>query len=76
MKTDMCTYKISIDDALLERVRPAFADNEEIGSWMQSQIEMILGQLAQDMPAVEKDLTVEEAYEMVCKEVKGIYGRE
>ena len=72
----MCTYKITIDDALLERVRPAFADNEEIGSWMQSQIEMILGQLAQDMPAVEKDLTVEEEYEMVCKEVKGIYGRE
>ena len=71
----MCTYKISIDDALLERVRPAFADNEEIGSWMQSQIEMILDQLAQDMPAVEKDLTVEEAYEMVCKEVKGIYRR-
>lgn len=72
----MCTYKITIDDALLERVRPAFADNEEIGSWMQSQIETILNQLAREMPTATKDLTVEEAYEMVCKEVKGIYGRE
>ena len=51
----MCTFKVSIDDALLERVRPAFADNVEV-------------------PAVDKDMTVEEAYDLVCNDLKCIYG--
>ena len=42
----MCTYSISVDDELLEQVRPAFADNAEINSWMQSQIEALLLQMA------------------------------
>lgn len=42
----MCTYSISVDDKLLEQVRPAFADNAEISSWMQSQIEALLLQVA------------------------------
>ena len=58
----MCTYKISIDDALLERVRPAFTDNVEIGTWMQSQIE--------SLSSVDKDMTVEEAYDLVCKDLQ------
>lgn len=70
----MCTYKISIDDALLERVRPAFADNVEIGTWMQSQIESLLQQIADRVSAVDKDMTVEEAYDLVCKDLKCIYG--
>ena len=44
----MCTYNISIDDVLLERVRPAFADEESIGKWMQSQIVSILQQMIED----------------------------
>ena len=70
----MCMYKISIDDALLERARPAFADNVEIGQWMQSQIEALLRQMADRNTAVEKDMTVEEAYDLVCKDLKDIYG--
>jgi len=70
----MCTYKISIDDALLERVRPAFADNVEIGSWMQAQIEALLQQMADQVPVVDKDMTVEEAYDLVCNDLKRIYG--
>ena len=42
----MCKYSISVDDKLLEQVRPAFADNAEISSWMQSQIEALLLQVA------------------------------
>jgi hypothetical protein len=44
----MCTYNISVDDALMERVRPAFADNAAIGRWMQAQIETLLLQMAAD----------------------------
>ena len=44
----MCTYNISIDDVLLERVRPVFADEESIGKWMQSQIVSILQQMIED----------------------------
>ena len=70
----MCTFKVSIDDALLERVRPAFADNVEIGSWMQSHIEKLLQQIADQEFAVDKDMTVEEAYDLVCNDLKCIYG--
>lgn len=41
----MCTYNISIDDTLMERVRPAFADNAAIRAWMQSQVEILLWQM-------------------------------
>lgn len=45
----MCNYNISIEDALLDRVRPAFADNDAIGRWMQSQIVGLLQQMANGM---------------------------
>lgn len=38
----MCTYNISVNDELMERVRPAFKSNEDIGAWMQTQIELLL----------------------------------
>ena len=50
----MCTYTIAVDDALMERVRPAFADNAAIGDWMQSQIEVLLLQVASGMEHQEK----------------------
>lgn len=45
----MCTYNISIDDALMDRVRPAFADNAAVSHWMQTQIEVLLTQMAAAM---------------------------
>lgn len=45
----MCTYSISVDDTLMEQVRPAFADNDAVGVWMQSQIETLLFQMATEM---------------------------
>ena len=45
----MCNYNIAIKDALIERVRPAFADNHEITSWMQQQMEIMLIQLASQL---------------------------
>ena len=45
----MCTYKITVKDTLIDRVRPAFVDNHEIAKWMQQQLEVILLQLAAQM---------------------------
>ena len=30
----MCTFNITLDDALLERVRPAFASEDALREWM------------------------------------------
>lgn len=45
----MCTYSISVDDALLEQVRPAFSDNAAIEAWIRSQMNLLLIQLAEEM---------------------------
>lgn len=45
----MCTYKITIDDTLLNQVRTAFTDEAEINSWMQTQLEILLLQIAKRM---------------------------
>ncbi len=42
----MCTYSITFKDSLIDRVKPAFVDEEAIMSWMQQQMEVILIQLA------------------------------
>lgn len=45
----MCIYNISIDDALMERVRPAFEDSDAVSHWMQAQIVGLLQQMADGM---------------------------
>lgn len=43
----MCTYNISIDDALMERVRPSITKGVEESQWMQQQIELWLMQFVE-----------------------------
>jgi len=42
----MCTYNISISDAVIEDVRPAFADDDSLSRWLQQQMELLLIQYA------------------------------
>ena len=42
----MCTYNISISDAVIDGVRPAFADDEALSRWLQQQMELLLIQYA------------------------------
>ena len=53
----MCTYQISINDSLMEKVRPAIADGVEEAAWIQQQVEMLLIQLAasQNKPAFDEE---------------------
>lgn len=43
----MCTYSISIDDAVMDQVRPAIGDERDVALWMQQQVEMLLIQMAE-----------------------------
>lgn len=61
----MCTYNISVDDALMEQVRPAFADNDEINQWMQSQIVSLLQKMA-------TNITQNQCKPSVSKRLRGI----
>ena len=38
----MCTYSLSFNDALMERVRLAFPNEEAVMQWMQQQMDMML----------------------------------
>lgn len=38
----MCTFNITLDDALLERVRPAFDSEDALRNWMTGKIETLL----------------------------------
>ena len=53
----MYTYRISVDETLIERALPAFEDKKAVRGWMQSQIESILIQMASSharKPAAQK----------------------
>lgn len=53
----MCVYNISVDDALMEKVRPAIGKDMEESKWMQQQVEMLLVQVAasQEKPIFDED---------------------
>lgn len=38
----MCSYNITLNDALVEKVRPSFADDKALEQWLQQQIEAAL----------------------------------
>lgn len=38
----MCTYNITLNDSLVEKARPAFADDKALQSWLQEQMSMVL----------------------------------
>lgn len=38
----MCTYNITLNDVLVEKARPAFADDKALQRWLQEQISVML----------------------------------
>lgn len=38
----MCSYNITLDDTIVEKVRPSFADDQALTLWLQQQIEELL----------------------------------
>lgn len=55
----MCTYSISVDDDVLEKIRPALPNNEAVEAWMQSQMDILMLQLAESLthkPKAQDDM--------------------
>ncbi len=38
----MCTYSLSVNDTLMEAIRPAFSDEKAFEQWLQRQMDMII----------------------------------
>ena len=38
----MCTYNITLNDSLVEKARPAFANDKALQKWLQDQVSAIL----------------------------------
>ena len=38
----MCTYSISVNDTLMEAIRPAFSDEKAFEQWLQRQMDTII----------------------------------
>lgn len=38
----MCSYSITLNDTLVEKVRPSFSDDKALELWLQQQIEELL----------------------------------
>ena len=38
----MCSYNITLNDTLVEKVRPSFADDHALEQWLQQQMEEVL----------------------------------
>ena len=51
----MCTYNISISDAVIDGVRPAFADEDALSRWLQQQMELLLIQYATSLKRKNTD---------------------
>ena len=38
----MCSYNITLDDTLVQKAKPSFADDKALKKWLQQQIEWLL----------------------------------
>ena len=49
----MCTYNITINDTLVEKARPAFADDKALQQWLQEQVSIALERFLNKQKEVE-----------------------
>lgn len=54
----MCKFSISIDDAVMEEVRPSIIDGMDEKAWVQLQVEMLFAQMA----ASRREATFDDDY--------------
>ena len=54
----MCRYNISIDDAVMEKVRPSITQGMDEDAWVQLQVEMLFSQMA----ASHREVSFDDVY--------------
>ena len=58
----MCTYNITLNDTLIEKARPAFADDKAMQQWLQEQVSAALERL------ISKQMEAESAQKAMVRE--------
>ena len=61
----MCTFNITIDDALLERVRPSFKSDDALRLWVTDRVKAMLQNYSENQPMIPCSYAEEEAYSIV-----------
>lgn len=62
IKYTMCTYNITLNDSLIEKARPAFADNKALQQWLEEQVSAALERF------ISKRMEVESAQKAMVRE--------
>ena len=65
----MCTYNITLNDKLVEKVRPAFADDMALQQWMQEQVAAALEHFLENIKS-EQHMMVSESLTSAYAELK------
>ena len=63
----MCTVRIKVDEAVMQRINPSLTSSELIGEWLQQQVDMLIEEY--ETP----DMSVEELYHAIEQDVKAVY---
>jgi len=74
----MCTVRINIDEAMIQRINPGLTSRESIGCWLQHQVDLMVEEYARGRAesrrqALKKDLTPEQLYSLISEEIDDIY---
>ena len=57
----MCTYSITLNDSMIEKVRPTFADDKSLQHWLQEQVTLALERLVDKQLKDQQHSMVEES---------------
>lgn len=66
--SNMCTYNFSFSDSLMERMRPAFPNEETVVEWLQQQMNELI------VDFVAKQERTSERGSVSAKDLYGIWG--
>ena len=71
----MCTVSVKVNEAVLRGVLPELGTTAAIRRWAQMLIDARIRELVEDSKAIalERDMTPEELYAVVVKDVEAIY---
>ena len=71
----MCTVTVDIDEKALRGVNPNLSDMAAIRKWAQALINARIQEMVRDEEsyALERDMTPEELFDVVVKDVEAIY---
>ena len=77
----MCTVSIKVDDAKMSRIDPSLNSRDSICRWLQHHVDVLIeAKMAENSETIDPDatgdMTVEQLYATIERDVKAIYANE